>query len=67
MRDEPFLDDKAFVKVKPKHPGKDEPLQINTDKDCIIAKQGQEPELVPKPMPGPDQEPVLDIKSEQGP
>jgi hypothetical protein len=26
MRDEPFLDDKAFVKVKPKHPGKDEPL-----------------------------------------
>ena len=67
MRDGPTLDEKAFVKVKPKHPGKDDPLQSHTDKDYIIAKQGQEPELVPKPMPGPDQEPVLDIKSEQGP
>ena len=57
MRDEPFLDDKAFVKVKPKHPGKDEPLQINTDKDCIIAKQGQEPELVPKTKPSSKQGP----------
>jgi hypothetical protein len=67
MRDEPFLDDKAIIKVKHKQPGKDELLQINIDKVCIIAKHGQEPELVPKPMPGPDQEPVRDIKSERGP
>ena len=49
MRDRPTLDERAFVKVKPKHPGKDDPLQSHTDKDYIIAKQGQEPELVQKP------------------
>ena len=67
MREETFLGDKAIIKVKHKQPGKDELLQINIDKVCIIAKHGQEPELVPKPMPGPDQEPVRDIKSERGP
>ena len=67
MREETFLGDKAIIKVKHKQPGKDEPLQINIDKVCVIAEHGQEPELVPKSMPGPDQEPFRDIKSERGP
>ena len=54
MRGEPFLGDKANIKVKHKQPGKDEPIQINIDKVCIIAKHRQEPELVPKQMPGPN-------------
>jgi hypothetical protein len=67
MREETFLGDKAIVKVKHKQPGKDESLQNNIDNVCIIAGHGQEPELVPKPMPGADQEPIRDIKSEREP
>ena len=65
MREETFLGDKAIIKVKHKQPGKDEPLQINIDKVCVITEHGQEPELVPKSMPCPDQEPFRDINQNE--
>jgi hypothetical protein len=67
IREETFLGDKAIFKIKHKQLGKDEPIQTHIDEVCVIAEHGQEPELVPKSMPGPDQEPFRDIKSERGP
>ena len=64
---ETSLGDKAIFKIKHKQPGKNESLQNHVDKDCVIAKRGQEPELVPKSRPGPDQKLFSHIKSERGP